>query len=61
MQTAAAPGHIEIGLESRQIPQGRELRDRGARRRIGDQIEMLAGLANLLNRYRDMPGRGGVW
>src|SRR5215469_10885033 len=61
MQAAAAAGDIETGFKSRQIPQSCDFRNRGAHRRLRDEIEMLAGLGNVLKRHRNVPWRNGIW
>lgn len=61
MQTAVAAGDIEIGFKSRQVPKPRDFRNRSADVRIGDKVEMLAGLGNLLHPYQDVPWCGGIW
>jgi hypothetical protein len=61
MEATAATGDIETGFKSRQFPQAGDFRNSPARNRISGKIDVLAGLRNFLNHYRDMPWNGRIW
>ena len=53
-----AAAHVKARFEPRQVAQSRDPRDRGAHGGVGDKIEMLPGLGDIVHRNGNLPGRG---
>ena len=55
--TRPAPGHVEVRFKPRQIAQAGDPRHRRAHALVGDKIEMLARLGNVIRRNGNLPRR----